>query len=571
GLKTWERFIDEATDLVVRLGGSFSGEHGDGQSRGQWLPKMFGPELIEAFHEFKRIWDPRWKMNPGKVISPYGMTENLRVGPDYNPPQPTTHFHLPADRHSFARASLRCVGVGECRREGGGTMCPSYMVTREEMHSTRGRARLLFEMMNGEVIDDGWKSDEVKEALDLCLSCKGCKGDCPVNVDMATYKAEFLSHYYEHRLRPRHAFAFGWIHIWSRLASTAPTIANVFTQMPGLRAIAKWVAGMDQRRRVPKFAPQSFKQWFRSRGTIRSTGEPVILWPDTFNNYFHPEIARAAVEVLEHAGFSVQVPMQDVCCGRPLYDYGFLDMARRWLLDLIEKLRPAIRAGIPIVVLEPSCWAVFKDELGNILPNDEDAKRLGQLVYTISDFLDKRAQSFRIPKLHRRALLHGHCHQKSLDRLNDKTYGELFGEKDLLKKMGVEFDVPATGCCGMAGAFGFEPGDHYDTSIACAQRALIPEVTKVPTDRLIISDGFSCREQIEQMTDRHALHLAQVLQMAIRQGLAGPRSGRPEDVIVQARRREHRIAAIRTATFFAAGLAGALLVAGILAPTRRKS
>ena len=297
----------------------------------------------------------------------------------------------------------------------------------------------------------------------------------------------------------------------------------------------------------------------------------MILWPDTFNNYFHPETARAAVEVLEHAGFTVQVPMRDVCCGRPLYDYGFLRMARRWLLDLIEKLRPAIRSGIPIVVLEPSCWAVFKDELGNILPNDEDARRLGQLVYTLSDFLDKRAPNYRVPMLHRRALLHGHCHQKSLDRLNDKAYGELFGEKDLLKKMGVEFEMPATGCCGMAGAFGFEPGDHYDTSVACARRVLVPEVNKALPDRLIIADGFSCREQIEQMTDRHVLHLAQVLQMAIRQGPAGPRSERPEDVMVQARRREHRIAAIRTATLFAAGVAGALLLAGMLRHRRRET
>jgi FAD/FMN-containing dehydrogenase/Fe-S oxidoreductase len=571
GVDKWVHFIDEATDLVSRLGGSYSGEHGDGQSRGQWLPKMFGKELIEAFHEFKRIWDPQWKMNPGKIISPYGMTENLRVGPDYNPPQPKTHFQFPADRHSFARASLRCVGVGECRREDGGTMCPSYMVTREEMHSTRGRARMLFEMMNGEIIDDGWKSDEVKQALDLCLSCKGCKGDCPVNVDMATYKAEFLSHYYEHRLRPRHAYAFGWIHIWSRLASVAPMAANVFTQMPGLRRVAKWIAGMDRRRRIPAFAPQSFKAWFRSRRNARTTGNPVILWPDTFNNYFHPETARAAVEVLEKAGFAVRVPAQDVCCGRPLYDYGFLNMARRWLLDLIEKLRADIRAGVPIVVLEPSCWAVFKDELTNILPNDEDAQRLQRLVFTLSDFLDKRAPNYALPPLHRAALLHGHCHQKSLDRLNDKTYGEMFCEKDLLKKMGMEFETPATGCCGMAGAFGFEHGDHCELSIACAERKLVPEVNKAPPDKLIIADGFSCREQIEQMTDRHALHLAEVLQMAIEQGPAGPIGSRPEEGIVRSRWRERRSAARRKAACFAVGVAAGALLAGVAQRRKQES
>src|SRR3954452_7752716 len=391
GIRKWRGFIDEATDLVVKYGGSFSGEHGDGQSRGEWLPKMFGPELMQAFHEFKRIWDPQWKMNPGKVIAPYPMDANLRLGPDYNPPQPETYFAYGADRHSFARAALRCVGVGECRRHGeSGTMCPSYMVTNEEKHSTRGRARLLFEMMNGEVIDDGWRSEEGKEALELCLSCKGCKGDCPVNVDMATYKAEFLAHYYEGRVRPRHAFAFGWIHLWARLAGFVPTLANLVTQTPGLSRVAKWLAGMDHRRHIPAFAPQSFKEWFRAHEPKHPAGPPVVLWPDTFNNYLHPETAKAAVEVLEDAGFRVDVPRQDVCCGRPLYDYGFLNMARRWLVDLIGKLRPQIQAGVPVVVLEPSCWAVFKDELTNILPENEDAKRLQRQIYTLGEFLRQK-------------------------------------------------------------------------------------------------------------------------------------------------------------------------------------
>jgi Fe-S oxidoreductase len=271
------------------------------------------------------------------------------------------------------------------------------------------------------------------------------------------------------------------------------------------------------------------------------------------------------------AGFQVQVPMQDVCCGRPLYDYGFLNMARSWLLDLIEKLRPAIRAGIPIVVLEPSCWAVFKDELTNILPNDEDAQRLQKIVYTLSDFLDKRAAHYRIPRLDRSALLHGHCHQKSLDRLNDKVYGELFGEKDLLKKMNVEFKTPTTGCCGMAGAFGFERGDHYDVSVACAERMLIPEVNKAPPEMLIIADGFSCREQIAQMTDRQAMHLAEVLQMAIRQGPAGPKTGRAEDATVQARRSELRHAAVQSAALVLAGVAAALLGASLVRERRQRS
>lgn len=440
-------------------------------------------------------------------------------------------------------------------------MCPSYMVTREEMHSTRGRARLLFEMMNGEVLDEGWKSPAVKEALDLCLSCKGCKGDCPVNVDMATYKSEFLAHFYEGRLRPRHAFAFGWIHIWSRLASLAPTLANFVTQTPGLSVIAKWMAGMDQRRSIPPFAPQSFKQWFHSHEPKNPHGEPVILFADTFNNYYHVETAKAAVEVLEDAGFRVEVPMQDMCCGRPLYDYGFLNMARRWAEDIIEKLRPQIQAGIPIVVLEPSCWAVFKDELTNILPpRNEDAIRLQKLVYTFGDFLKKRAPHYRVPRLARKALLHAHCHQHALDVLNDKVYGDLHAEKEVLKQMGVEFDQPHAGCCGMAGAFGYEQGDHYDVSLGAGERVLLPKVREAEDQKVVIADGFSCRSQIEQETDRTALHLAQVVQLAMRHGPTGP-PGRPEDQLLRERKAAQTRAALRTTAFLAAGaLIGSALI-----------
>ena len=416
GIENYKRFMDEAVELVMKFGGVASGEHGDGQARGQFLPKIFGPELFEAFREFKQIWDPANRMNTGKVIDlegeAYGITDNLRLGTDYSPPQPATHFAYAADRHSFARAALRCVGVGACRREGGGTMCPSYMVTREEKDSTRGRARMLFEMMNGEVIDDGWKSEEVKEALDLCLSCKGCKGDCPVNVDMATYKAEFLSHYYEGRLRPRHAYAFGWIHIWSKLASCAPSLANLFTQVPGLSAIAKLAAGVHPRRQIPAFAPRSFKQWFKAHQPKHPRGPAVVLFADTFNNYFHPDVAIAATEVLEDAGFRVHVPMADICCGRPLYDYGFLGMAKRWWGGLLQALAPYCRSGIPMVVLEPSCWAAFRDELNNLMPNNEDAQRLSGLTFTLSEFLRAMAPNYAPPPLHCEAIVHGHCHQK---------------------------------------------------------------------------------------------------------------------------------------------------------------
>ena len=529
GIENYKRFMNEAVTLVVKFGGVASGEHGDGQARGQFLPQMFGPELFQAFKEYKRIWDPTNRMNTGKVINlegpAYTITENLRLGTDYNPPQPKTHFAYQADRHSFARAALRCVGVGVCRREGGGTMCPSYMVTREEKDSTRGRARMLFEMMNGEVIDDGWKSEEVKDSLDLCMSCKGCKGDCPVNVDMATYKAEFLSHYYEGRVRPRHAYAFGWIHIWSTLASIAPSLANLFTQTPGLSSIAKLFAGVHPRRKIPPFAPRSFKQWFRSHEPKHPAGPPVVLFADTFNNHFHPDVAIAATEVLEDAGFRVEVPMADVCCGRPLYDYGFLGMAKRWWIDLLDNLRPYYTAGVPMVVLEPSCWSAFHDELSNLMPNSEDGKRLKSLTFTLSDFLRSKAPNYRIPQMNRKAIVHGHCHQKALDALNDKEYGKLFAEKEIFDKMGIEHKHPDGGCCGMAGAFGYEKeNDHYEVAVAAGERMLLPEVRNARNDELIIADGFSCQEQIEQQTNRAALHTAQVLQMAIHSG-EGKRPG----------------------------------------------
>jgi Fe-S oxidoreductase len=447
-------------------------------------------------------------MNPGKKIDAYGVAENLRLGADYAPPQPKTHFHFADDKHSFARAALRCVGVGNCRREGSQVMCPSYQVTREEKDCTRGRAHLLFEMMNGEVLTDGWRSEEVKDALDLCLACKGCKGECPVNVDMATYKAEFLSHYYEGRLRPRYAYSMGWIYWWARLASHLPDVANFFSQTPGLRDVAKWVGGIDSRRSMPSFARETFKEWYRRR-PVRNEGKPpVILWPDTFNNHFHPETGQAAVEVLEAAGYQVWMPAASLCCGRPLYDFGMLDTAKNLLREILKTLQPQIQAGIPVVGLEPSCMAVFRDELINLLPDDEDAKRLHDQSFLLSEFLNKKVEGYKPPRLQRKALVHGHCHHKSIMGMDDETA--------LLKKMSLDFDMPEPGCCGMAGSFGFESGRHYDVALACGERALLPAVRQADDDTLIIANGFSCQQQIGQTTHRRPLHLAQVLQMALR-------------------------------------------------------
>jgi Fe-S oxidoreductase len=438
-------------------------------------------------------------------------------------------------------------------------MCPSYQVTLEEEHCTRGRARLLWEMLNGREIKDGWKSEAVKHSLALCLSCKGCKGECPVNVDMATYKAEFLSHYYQGRLRPRHAYAFGLIHVWSRLAGLAPALVNFFTQTRGLRTIAKRLAGMAPQRDVPPFAPQSFKAWFAQRPSRHVDKPPVLLFADTFNNYFHTDVARAAVEVLEHAGFKVMVPAGDMCCGRPLYDYGMLNLAKAWLEDILMKLKPVVQAGVPLVVLEPSCCAVFRDELKELLPNDPDAQRLSKQTCTLGEFLRQHAPYYQVPHLRRRALLHGHCHHKAIMGIDC--------EQQVLKAMGLDLELPESGCCGMAGSFGFEPGATYEVSVKCGERVLLPAVRAANGSDLIIADGFSCKTQIEQSTERRGLHLAQVLQLAIRHGECGPKDERPEDSYVRERRAEFQ-AANKRALVTVAGFAATGLLAWMLLRAR---
>jgi FAD/FMN-containing dehydrogenase/Fe-S oxidoreductase len=518
GIEKFRAFMIDAADLVVRYGGSLSGEHGDGQARGELLPRMFGEELVAAFQEFKAIWDPDGRMNPGKVIDARHvnrMDENLRLGVDYNPRRPATHFKFADDRGSFADAALRCVGVSKCRREAGGTMCPSYMVTHDEKHSTRGRARLLFEMLNGRAAADVWRNESVKEALDLCLACKGCKQECPAAVDMATYKAEFLSHYYEGRFRPRSAYAVGWIHRWLQLGALAPRIANFLTQAPVLNGIAKSLAGIAPCRQIPRLAPETFRRLFRRRLGKAAQGPEgmdqvkprVMLWPDTFNNYFSPETAMAAVRVLESTGYSVEVPPETVCCGRPLYDYGMLDEAAHLLRRVLHVLRWPLAGGVPIVVLEPSCAAVFRDELPNLFPYDEDASRLRAQTFLLSEFLATHAPGWKPPLLGDKAIVHGHCHHKAVMGLED--------ERQVLAKLGLDFNILDSGCCGMAGGFGFEKG-HYEISLQIGERVLLPAVRNAAPDTLIVADGFSCREQILQATGRRALHLAEVLEKAVR-------------------------------------------------------
>ncbi len=539
GIKNYRAFMEDATSLVVSYGGSLSGEHGDGQSRAEFLTKMFGPELVRAFGEFKAIWDPSGKMNPGKIVAPYRIDENLRLGTGYHPPQPVTYFKFPDDNGSFAQAALRCVGVGECRRTGGGTMCPSFMATREEKHSTRGRARLLFEMLRGDPLTGGWRDEAVREALDLCLACKGCKSDCPVNVDMASYKAEFLSHYYERRLRPISAYSMGLIPFWSRLAGRLPSLVNFFTQTPGLRTLLKFIGGFARERRIPVYAGKTLKQWFARRPRRNKGGPQVLLWPDTFTNHFHPDTGKAAVEILEAAGYEVLLPTPFLCCGLPLFYYGMLAQAKDLLQTILRTLQREIAEGIPLVGLEPSCTAVFRDELINLFPHDETAKRLSRQTYLFSEFLDRRATHYRIPQLKRKAVVHMHCHHKSVFGLD--------AEKNMLAKLGLDFQILDSGCCGMAGAFGFEKS-HYDVSLKIGERVLLPAVRNADKDALIIADGFSCREQIEQTTLRSPLHLAQVMQIALNQSAFPLGAPYPETRLMQLRKqnRERRAARSRT-------------------------
>jgi FAD/FMN-containing dehydrogenase/Fe-S oxidoreductase len=528
GIEKYRAFIQEAAQLCVSYGGSLSGEHGDGQSRAELLPIMYGDELVRGFQEFKAIWDPAWMMNPGKLVKAYRVDENLRLGADYHPWEPQTHFKFRDEEGKFSNAVLRCVGVGKCRREEGATMCPSYRVTMEEMHSTRGRAHLLWEMVKGDVIRDGWKSEAVHEALDLCLACKGCKGDCPVNVDLATYKAEFLSHYYEHKLRPRHAYGFGYVDILAAVASRVPGLANIATQTPGLSSVMKAAAGLAQERSIPPIASQSFQEWFRSRRARPRGGRRVLLWPDTFNNYFTPGTGKAAVEVLEHAGFDVVVPTQRMCCGRPLYDFGMLDRAKSLLRRTFDVIGPELARGTEIVGLEPSCVAVFRDEAVNLLPNDERAHQAKAQVLNFSEFLMRHADEFEWPQMQRRAVVHGHCHQKAVSTMRS--------EEQALTRIGMKFELPNNGCCGLAGSFGFE-AEKYALSMRIADKELTPHLLAAEDETFVVANGFSCREQAKQASDREALHLAEVMQMALHEGPSGP-LGRPEAEIVERRRRD---------------------------------
>ncbi|MGP4028053.1 FAD-binding and (Fe-S)-binding domain-containing protein [Actinomadura sp. 3N407] len=533
GTGKYRRFIERAARLVVSYGGSLSGEHGDGQSRAELLPLMFGDDVVRLFERFKAIFDPGNRMNPGKIVHPYRLDDNLDHLA-YAPSEPGTHFSYPDDDHSFTHAASRCVGIGKCRASSGGVMCPSYRATGEEEHSTRGRARILMEMMRGmpgdtepnpsvpgpggaAVITDGWRSRDVLDALDLCLACKGCRSDCPVNVDMATYKAEFLAHHYAGRLRPASHYTMGWLPLWARIAAFAPRAANTALHPPVLDGIAKRLAGIDPRRDMPRFAPERFTDWFKRR-PVRREGKRVVLWPDTFTDNFHPHIAEDAVRVLEASGHRVEVPPVALCCGLTWISTGQLGVAARVLRRTVRALAPRLRDGVPVVGLEPSCTAVFRADAPELMEGDadeDDVKRLRDQTRTLAELLDEHqddaggvspAASHGVvagldtPRV--RAIAQPHCHQHAI-----MGFG---ADERVLSRAGVDVETLDVGCCGLAGNFGFERG-HYEVSTAVAEQGVWPAVEDAGPGTAVLADGFSCRTQIEAGTAARPRHLAEVL------------------------------------------------------------
>jgi FAD/FMN-containing dehydrogenase/Fe-S oxidoreductase len=499
GLAVYRTFVEQATDLVVSLGGSVSGEHGDGRARSELLGRMYGDDGLALLTEMKDIWDPGRVMNPGVIVDPPPFDSEIRHLGAAKDRKLLTLFAYPDDSHDFAQAQRRCVGIGKCRQSSGGVMCPSYQATREEMHSTRGRAHLLWEMLEGDLVTDGWRSTEVRDALDLCLSCKGCLSDCPVNVDMATYKAEFTHHHYAGRpwARPLSHWSMGWLPTWSRFASRAPRLVNRMARLP----LTKRLGGIAPEREIPAFAEQTFTSWFAGRSaTGPAPRGTVVLWPDSFTNHLAPEVGRAAVEVLEAAGYQVALPAGPVCCGLTWISTGQLRVAKRRIKRSLKALEPHLAAGTPIVGLEPSCTAVLRRDAAELLPDDSLAAVAAVHTVTFAEFLTRT--DWQPPQVITDALVQTHCHQHAVLGFD--------ADRALMAAAGINAVVPDSGCCGLAGNFGFERG-HYEVSAAVGERVLLPAVRAAEPDTAIVADGFSCRTQIAQATPRRAVHLAQLL------------------------------------------------------------
>nr|WP_147260909.1 FAD-binding and (Fe-S)-binding domain-containing protein [Pseudonocardia hierapolitana] len=502
GAAGFRRFVTDAADLVVAHGGSLSGEHGDGQARSELLGRMYPPEMIALFERFKSIWDPDDGMNPGVIVRPRPLDEDLRFVPPVGPLP--VRFGYPHDGGDFRQAVRRCVGVGKCREahpsSDSDVMCPSFRATREEKDSTRGRARVLLEMVNGDVVEEGWRSPEVRDALDLCLSCKGCRSDCPVGVDMATYKSEFLHQHYRGRVRPAAHYSMGHLPTLARLAALAPGPVNSVARSGLLGPLVRRLGGIAEERRLPAFAPTTFARWFRSRQADAGSRPEVLLWPDTFTNHFSPQVGRAATEVLEAAGFAVRLPAGRVCCGLTWLSTGQLDTASRIARRTQRILAPVVEAGLPVVVLEPSCAAALRVDLPELL-SDEASRHLADRVLTLAEFLDTEAGHWDPPQHGGQAVRQVHCHQHAV-------LGSDADER-VLARLAVDTVTLASGCCGLAGNFGFERG-HYEVSMAIGEHVLLPAVRAASPDTLVLADGFSCRTQIIQGAGRQALHLAEV-------------------------------------------------------------
>ncbi|MEU9950964.1 FAD-binding and (Fe-S)-binding domain-containing protein [Streptomyces sp. NPDC047939] len=508
GVARFRRFSEDLASLVVAHGGSLSGEHGDGQARAELLPRMYGDELVALFGRFKDLWDPDGGMNPGILTRPARLDENLRF--EVLPKKPVdVEFGYPHDGGDFSAAVRRCVGVAKCRTEqtsGPSVMCPSFRATGEEAHSTRGRARLLHEMLAGEaggVITDGWRSTEVRDALDLCLSCKGCRSDCPVGVDMATYKAEFLHHHYRGRLRPAAHYAMGWLPRWLRLASPFAGALNALARVRPLAALAGRVSGIAPERGIPVLARERFTRWLNRRwgkGTFILSGDrTATLWPDTFTEHLSPEVGRAAVRVLEATGRQVLPAGRGLCCGLTYVSTGQLTRARTVMRRTLERLGGML--GTPVIVLEPSCAATLRTDLPELLPDDPRAAELAASVRTLAEYLEEYAPDWEPPRLDRQVTGQTHCHQHAV--LGDAA------DRRLRERAGLSGELTG-GCCGLAGNFGFERG-HWEVSVACAEDQLLPAVRQAPPGTEILADGFSCRTQLAQLGGVRARHLAEVL------------------------------------------------------------
>lgn len=511
GVAHWRNFSNDIAHLVVRFGGSLSGEHGDGQAKAEFLPIMFGDELMHAFRRFKSAWDPASRMNPGKLIDAYRMDENLRFGPDYQTPAIVSKLHFSEDPKGFGRSTERCIGMGKCRAQTG-AMCPSYQASGNERYSTRGRAHLLHELVRGQVLQDGWRDPDVADSMEHCLSCKACKTQCPTGVDIASYKAEFMYHHFAQKRRPLHHHVFGRIGQWLPYLGKAPRLANLL-QGNFTGRLGKHLLGISPDKQLPQLATTTFSSWAASACTSKDqyfywfgdTHKPaVILWVDSINNHYRPSITRSALTVLQKTGWRVGVAREHFCCGRPLYEYGLLEQARKTLGNLLEGFYTSLPDKSQVVVLEPSCLSVFKDELLRMYPDDQRAQALSTRCVPLSQLLDSSA--IKLARTMDHGIVHLHCHDKSL--------GMDEYERQWLKACFNTLDEVESGCCGMAGTYGMRKQTR-NIGQTLFQRALAPAIEHSRSSTVIVANGFSCHEQIAGSTGRRVLHPVEVLEACL--------------------------------------------------------